>query len=99
LQPVDRLSNQRLAELSADRQVLRYSYGSLVTLRDADPSNQSLASCVHLLYNALTLLDSALDDLEANENTARGAVTRVNEVLAEVAKIKRSGTHAEEVPS
>lgn len=86
--PVDRLSHERLVELFLSRQQVRHAYVSMAELRDSGQSTPALIACTRLLYTALTVLDNSLDDLEANEHTARGAVKRANEALAEVKRIR-----------
>jgi len=86
---IDCISTRRLSELFTQRQLLRQVYISLSTRRDQEPYDKRLVSASSLLFSALQLLDSTLDDEYATIHTARGAVQRSNEIIKEIHEVMR----------
>jgi hypothetical protein len=91
---IDPLTTPRLSELFASRQFVRNAYISISTRRDEEPYDKRLVSAAHLLFSALQLLDSTLDDEYATIHTARGAVQRSNELIKEIGEIMLKGVEA-----
>lgn len=91
VRPVEWLDHEQLVPLFKTRQVVRYGYVQMAELRDNSEYNPELIACTRLLFRALTILDAAIDDQEATIHTARGALSTVNEKLAEAKKIRAGG--------
>lgn len=91
---IETLSTPRLSELFASRQFVRHAYISISTRRDEEPYDKRMVAAAHLLFSALQLLDSTLDDEYATIHTARGAVQRSNEIIKEIKAVMRGGAEA-----